>query len=194
MAGPRRSRILLLTGVPGIGKTTLVRRVLDELGARAGLQTAGFTSEEIRERGRRLGFRIVPLAGGERTMAHVDFPGPPRVSRYGVDLGAIEAVTEAALGLRPGVDLYVVDEIGKMECLSQRFVTAMRGLLDSDRRVLATIARRGGGFVAEVKRRGDAELWEVTRGNRDRLVGEVLAWVRAGAGGVQRAGAESADR
>ncbi len=171
------SRILLLTGVPGVGKTTLVRRVVDRL---EGLRLAGFTTEEIREGGRRLGFRIVPLAGGVRTMAHVDFPGPERVGRYGVDVAAIEAVAATALAPHPTVDLYVVDEIGRMECLSERFVASMRALLDSDRRVLATIARRGGCFVAEVKRRSDAALWEVTVRNPERLGERILAWVERG--------------
>ncbi len=170
-----RRRVLLLTGVPGVGKTTLVRRVADRL---EGLRLAGFTTEEIREEGRRLGVRIVDFEGRDRTLAHVDFPGPARVGRYGVDLAAMEAIAAASLVPDSAVDLYVVDEIGKMECLSAGFVTAMRALLDSDRRVLATIARKGGGFIAEVKRRSDAELWEVTAGNRDALPEGVLAWVR----------------
>ena len=66
-----------------------------------------------------------------------------------------------------------------MECLSEGFVAAMRALLDSDRRVLATIARKGGGFIAEVKRRADVELWELTAANRDLLPEHVLAWARA---------------
>jgi nucleoside-triphosphatase len=169
------SRILLVTGVPGVGKTTLVRRVVERL---EGVRVAGFTTEEIREGGRRLGFRICSLAGRERTMAHVDLPGPERVGRYRVDVAAIEAVAATALVPHPTVDLYVVDEIGRMECLSEHFVAWMRVLLDSDRRVLATIARKGGGLVAEVKRRSDAELWEVTPGNRDVLCEQILAWVR----------------
>ncbi len=169
------SRILLLTGGPGVGKTTVVRRVTADLGD---LRLAGFTTEEIRARGRRLGFRIVDFEGRGRTLAHVDFPGPVRVGRYGVDVKAIEAIAAASLVPDPAVDLYVVDEIGKMECLSEAFVAAMRVLLDSERRVLATIARRGGGFIDQVKRRGDTELWEVTVRNRERLPERVLAWVR----------------
>jgi nucleoside-triphosphatase len=176
------TRILLLTGVPGVGKTTLVRRVVATL---EGLRLAGFTTEEIREGGQRRGFRIVPLAGEGRTMAHVEFRGPARVGRYGVDAAAIDAIAATSLAPHPGVDLTVVDEIGKMECLSEGFVAAMRALLDSDRRVLATIARRGGGFVAEVKRNAEAALWEVTARNRDGLAERIRAWVeeRPGAAG-----------
>ncbi len=43
------------------------------------------------------------------------------------------------------VDLFVVDEIGKMECFSNAFVQAATRLLDSSVPVLATItAKRGG--------------------------------------------------
>jgi nucleoside-triphosphatase len=170
------SRILLVTGAPGSGKTTLVRKVAAQLGD---LRLAGFTTEEMREEGRRVGFRIVPFGGRERVLAHVDLSGPARVGRYGVDVAAIDAVAAESLAPDRAVELYVVDEIGKMECFSQRFVAAMRALLDSDRRVLATIARKGAGFIAEVKRRGDAELLEVTARSRELLPEEIVAWARA---------------
>ena len=63
-------------------------------------------------------------------------------------------------------EVYLVDEIGKMECFSERFCTAMTTLLDAGRPVIATIARHGGGFISEVKRRRDIELWAATRDNR----------------------------
>jgi len=110
-------------------------------------------------------------------MAHVNLPGRERVGRYGVDVAAIDAVAESALALDPAVDVYLVDEIGKMECFSPRFVASMRALLDSDKRVVATVARRGEGFIAEVKRRRDVELWEVQAQNRDALVNRIVGWI-----------------
>ena len=111
-------------------------------------------------------------------MAHVEFRGPQRVGKYGVDVSVIDAVADSALAVRDEVDVYLVDEIGKMECMSSRFVAALRGLLDSAKPVVATIARRGGGFITEVKARKDAELWEVTHANRDGMPQEVLTWFR----------------
>ncbi len=92
-----------------MGKTTLVRRMAARLG---GLRVAGFTTEEIREGGRRLGFRIVDFEARDRIMARVDFPGPARVGRYGVDVAAIEAIAATSLAPDPAVDLDVVDELG----------------------------------------------------------------------------------
>ena len=110
-------------------------------------------------------------------MAHTDFHGRDRVGRYGVDVVVIDELAASTLGLSTDVSVYLVDEIGKMECLSPAFVEAMRTLLDSPKRVVATIGARGGGFIAEVKAREDAELLEVTRANRDDLPGRVLAWL-----------------
>ena len=71
-----------------------------------------------------------------------------------------------------------LDEIGKMECLSPGFVAAMRALLDAGRPVVATIGERGGGFIAEVKRRPDVALWRLTRDNRDAVPARILTWLR----------------
>lgn len=168
--------VLLLTGVPGIGKTTVLRRVAVAL---APCPLGGFYTAELRVAGERLGFELHTFTGDERLIAHVDFPGSARVSRYGVDVAAIDAVVEAALALKPARELYLVDEIGKMECLSDRFVAAMRRLLDSPALVVATVAARGSGLIAETRARTDAELWEVRRDNRDRLPDEVLQWLKA---------------
>jgi len=168
--------VLLLTGVPGVGKTTVLRRVADALAPRA---LGGFYTAELRVGGERRGFRLSTFGGDERVIAHVDFPGRLRVSRYGVDVAAIDAVVEAALALEPPRAVYLVDEIGKMECLSARFVAAMRRLLDSRMPVVATVAARGAGLIAEAKARADAELWEVRRDNRDRLPDAILGWLQA---------------
>ncbi len=79
---------VLVTGPPGCGKTTLMRRAVAELGVPA----AGFYTEEIRAAGRREGFALVTLDGRRATLASVRIRGPHRVSRYGVDVQALESV------------------------------------------------------------------------------------------------------
>jgi nucleoside-triphosphatase len=169
----RGSHVLLITGTPGIGKTTVIRRLAERV-KREGLR--GFYTEEIRERGERRGFRLVAFDGQRRVIAHVDFPKGRRVGKYGVDVGALD---EAAELLRPDPDarIYLVDEIGKMECFSERFVAAMRALIFGSTPVVASVGARGGGFIAEVKRRPDCELWQVTHANRDELPDRILGWL-----------------
>jgi nucleoside-triphosphatase len=168
-----KPHVLLITGAPGIGKTTVIRRIADEL-RNKGLR--GFYTEEIREKGERRGFRMVAFDGTTHIIADIDFPKRHRVGKYGVD---VQMLDDAAQLLCPDLAarIYLVDEIGRMECLSQRFVTAMRSLISSHIPVVATVGVRGGGFIAEVKRRPECELWEVTRANRDDFPGRVLAWL-----------------
>ncbi len=84
---------VLVTGPPGCGKTTLIRGAVVELGVAA----AGFHTEEIRSAGRRQGFALVTLDGRRATLASVGIRGPHRVSKYGVDVEALERVGLPAL-------------------------------------------------------------------------------------------------
>ena len=79
----------------------------------------------------------------------------------------------------PGtVDAYLIDEIGKMECYCPQFIKAVCRLLEGPVPLVATIPLRGGGFIAEVKKRPDVQVVEVTQGNRDTLPGQIVAWVK----------------
>jgi nucleoside-triphosphatase len=160
---PRRKTILL-SGRPGVGKTTVIRRLADLLSNHA---IAGFYTGEIREAGQRRGFGATTFSGSSGVLAHVGLKSRQRVGRYGVDVAAFEQLVLPELS-QP-CDLMLIDEIGKMECFSARFVDAVRGLPDGPTPVVATVAVSGAGFVAEVKRRTDVELWQVTRETRDEL-------------------------
>jgi nucleoside-triphosphatase len=158
---------VLLTGPPGCGKTTVVRRVVERL---RDLRMAGFYTQEIREGGRRTGFEAVGLGGRSAVLAHVDVHSPLGVGRYGVDIAAFEAIVRDELDTPQGdVDLFVIDEIGKMECFSRVFVEAVERILDRPVPVLATIAARGGGLIARAKARPDVEVLHVSAANRDDL-------------------------
>jgi len=165
----RKPRILL-AGPPRCGKTTVVKRVVDTFPGRA----AGFYTREVREKGERVGFEIVTLDGQVSWLSHVDFPGPHRVGKYGVSLENLRRVALPALEWKPGLDLVVVDEIGKMECLSPRFVEALERLWAKPVPLLLSVAEKGGGYIQQVKEKPDKTLITVTPANRDGLPGRIL--------------------
>ncbi len=170
------SHTLLLTGRPGIGKTTVVKAVAKLLGDRAG----GFYTEEIRGSGGRKGFRLVTLDGQEAVMAHVDLRGPgrPRVSRYGVDVRAIERVGVAAL--RRAMQerrIVVVDEIGKMELFCGSFKDVVLQVVGGPHVVIATVMAKPNPWVDALKAMPGIEVWVVTVQNRDRLAERVVNWI-----------------
>jgi nucleoside-triphosphatase len=173
---------LLLTGSPGVGKTTLVLRVLHSMPA----QTAcGFVTHELRRDGQRVGFAVETLAGESAVLAHVDLRSPHRVGRYRVDVAAFESIALPAMDpARVTAPLIVIDEIGKMECFSDRFRELVIATLSSDRAVLATIALRGNRYIESLRARPEVTLLHITQQNRDQLVGHVLGWVREVLAGV----------
>ncbi len=168
---------LLLTGRPGIGKTSIIQAVVEALGSRAG----GFYTEEIRGPGGRKGFRLVTLDGREAIMAHVNLRGGgrPRVSRYGVDVKAIEKVGVSALrrAMEAG-KLLIVDEIGKMELFCGPFKDAVLQAVGGPYTVLATVMSKPNPWVEALKAMPHVETWEVTFENRDELPERVLEWLK----------------
>jgi nucleoside-triphosphatase len=159
---------MLLEGRPGIGKSTLARRLLALL-QQAGVQVGGFTTAELRAGGRRKGFVVEAASGAREVLAHVDLPGPPRVGRYGVDLPAFERVALPALRTPRSGGVVVVDELGKMELASTPFREAVDELLGRDVAVVATVHLARHRFTDALKRRPDVQLIQVTEGTRDAL-------------------------
>ncbi len=164
---------ILLEGRPGIGKTTVARRCV-ELLTEAGVSVRGFTTAEMRVGGRRVGFRVEAIGGELAVLAHIDFPGQPRVGRYGVDLAAFERIALPALSLDDGA-VWVIDELGKMELASTHFQQHVRELFDHAERVVATVHRQHHPFTDQLKARPDVTLMQVTEQNRGTLAEELVA-------------------
>ena len=157
----------LLEGKPGIGKTTLLRTIADQITVRG---IGGFYTQEIREKGHRVGFWIETFTGQSRILAHVDYTTGPRVRKYRVDVAAFEEI--GVNGLKRALiesNVILIDEIGKMELFSRPFWDIMLRCLDSVKPVIATVMAHPHPFVDRLKARSDVQLVTVTLENRDKL-------------------------
>jgi nucleoside-triphosphatase len=166
---------ILLTGLPGVGKTTFIKKLSEKLSS---IKPVGFYTEEIRERGIRRGFDLMSLDGRRGLLSHVGIESPYRVGKYRVDVKGFEDFLESIAFLAPATSLIIIDEIGKMECLSPKFRRLIKEILDSEKMLITTIAFKGGGFIEEIKKRDDVRLFEITQKNRDSLLEEILLYVQ----------------
>ena len=157
---------ILLTGQPGTGKTTAIRKIVENLAPNT---ARGFLSYEMREKGKRIGFAIETLSGKRGTLAHIDFNTGFRVSKYHVSVEDIDSlIIPELIEARRSHNLIIIDEIAKMELFSKLFAPEVRKCLDTGR-VVGTIQKRQGPFLDEVRKRTDVRILELTLSNRDEI-------------------------
>ncbi len=169
-------RVLLLTGAPGVGKTTVLEKTVGILKAQ-GISVGGMISREVREGSNRVGFEIVDLTNGARGwLAHVNGKGPS-VGKYHVNLQDLEGIgVKAIVDAIERCQVIVIDEIGPMELYSQKFKQFVAQALQSQKPVLAVVhAKVRDPLITQAKKRTDAKIFVVTVANREALPNEMTA-------------------
>lgn len=161
---------IFITGNPGCGKSTLVKRLLQDM---TGKKIAGIITPEIREGGVRQGFKIIDLASGkEEILAATNIERGPGVSKYKVNVSGIEAIMDAFLESFDGAEYVVIDEIGMMEFYSRKFRETIEMVLNSGKAVIATLSKR---FVRDFEGRG--RIYYLTRENIDEIYSEIKGFL-----------------
>ena len=155
---------IFLTGAPSIGKTTAIKKLISMLPCPAN----GFFTEEERIDSKRVGFVLHTLDGKSGYLAHQDIKSDYHIRRYGVSIENIETIAIPAIA-PVGNQVIILDEIGKMECFSEKFIEAAQKALDSPNIVVGTITLGGSEYIHQVKARDDIEIIEITLANRDQV-------------------------
>ena len=164
---------ILLTGLPGSGKSTVLLKVVERL-RKEGFRVGGIITPDVRVRGRRVAFKVVDLySGREGVLASSERGTGPRVGRYRVDVRGFEEVALSALDYAEReCDLICIDEIGRMELYSQAFRHRIEELFRSEKSIIAVVHRN---YLKTYGRRGT--LLRVTLENREALVETVTSMI-----------------
>jgi len=163
--------LLLLTGPPRSGKTTVVKRLVERLRSR-GIKAGGMMTSETSESGVRTGFEISDISTGRVGVLASTSGGPgPRVGKYTVSLVDLEDVGVGAIERAlSDSEIIVIDEVGPMELTSRAFVNAVEKALVSVKPLVMTVHWRANHpLLGRVRREGSRALYEVTPESREAL-------------------------
>jgi nucleoside-triphosphatase len=176
--------IWLITGAPGVGKSTAVSKVIMKLKS-AGVIVGGCTTSEKRSGGARTGFEIRDLSSGRMgELASVSSKIGPRVGRYRVNLEDLASIGGAGLeAASSSSELIVVDEVGPMELVSPEFRKGVRMCIDSGKPLLAVIHERLEDDLLKELREKATSVITLTVENREELADELAEDLLKAVGG-----------
>jgi len=171
-------RKMLLTGRPGVGKTTLLIDTIREL-ERRGLKVGGMVTREVRSGNVRVGFEISDLASGQKGwLAHVEQPEGPQIGKYRVNLKDLSEIGVNAINRAiadSAISVIAIDELGPMELFSEDFKNAVEKAVEAEKPLIGTIHYKARSRLTDnIRSRPDVKVLEITHENRSHIKRAVL--------------------
>lgn len=165
-------RHLFLTGAKQVGKSTLLRRLIEtkKLDC-SGYETRAFFIGEER-RGFTLHGRIALPPFENDCICCVRIHQRKSIAIPEVfDQNGVSILTESLACQSPYI---LMDELGKLECSAERFCSQVLTSLDGNKRVLGVLQQCDSPLIEAIKSRDDVTVLTVTPENRDKLYTELL--------------------
>lgn len=166
---------ILITGLPGAGKTTLIKRlciIFKEF------NPVGFVTDEIMEDDHIVGYEANNLFGDNKIFAHTRLKSKVSVGKYKVDVKGFDTFLDQTFSREKKTGLYFIDEIAKTVCESKKFSKIILSLLDAKKPVISTVADKGTSLISDIKKREDVRIFEVTEQDRDIRLKELTMVIR----------------
>ena len=166
----------LIIGDRGVGKSTLIRRILKEL------KCPVFGYETKKEEQLEDPLRGCPIyiydAGKPHSQTEENLIGYHRDTDFGAFTAAFDRYAPNLMGNVPQDAIVELDEIGFLEAKSESFCQAVVRLLDGDRPVIAAVKNRELPFLNRVREHPNARCFTIIPENRDILYEEVLSFMK----------------
>ena len=160
--------IIVLTGAPGVGKTSAVMRVARELKER-GVKVGGIVSRGLKTNNTRIGFEFIDLTTNDRNvLASITGKGP-KVGKYFVNVAGCRLAAERLTNAVRNSDIIICDEIGPMELKSKEFTDFVKNLLYVDKKVIVIVHQKLQHLLTDEFRNKSSLLINLDLENRDKV-------------------------
>jgi len=161
--------IIILTGAPGVGKSTAVLRTARALKDR-GLNVGGIVSREQRSNNIRIGFEFIDLMTNDRSVLASIAGNGPKIGKYFINLAGCRFAAERLSVAVKNSNVIICDEIGPMELKSREFTDSVKKLLDVDKKVIVVLHEKIQHPLTEQFKKKSSLIIDLNLENRENVI------------------------